>query len=95
MFLYTYLLGLYVLYAVCATAYFIFTNFWTAVRYGLGVGIVIYIGTPEMLPILYGDTSFVGVAASLIWMHLGGAILCPYIFFFTVLPVMLYMKLKK
>lgn len=86
---------IWVIWTVCVTVYYCFNYFWTAFRYAFGVMVVVMCGSPKMLAGLEAGANGYEMAATVIWLHLGGSILAPHIFFFTVLPVLILLAAKK
>lgn len=81
----------YALYAIAATFYFCINNKWTALRYLLGMCSIFYWGSPDMLSGFNPGSTIEEKIVTVIWLHLSGSVFSPYIFFFTVLPVLIFL----
>lgn len=85
----------YVVWTIGVVVYFCSRNFWTFVRYLTGAIVVAQFGTPSMVAGFAANTTNSEMVVTLIWMHLGGSLLSPAIFGLTVLPVLIFMAVKK
>lgn len=86
---------IWLVWTVGVTLYFCMTNFWTAVRYGAGLGLAYYLATPALLLGFSANAEFAQTAAVLLWFHFVGSIFCPVIFGLTILPLAAASALKK
>lgn len=85
----------YGIWTLAVVLYYTYRNFWTFIRYSLGVSLAIIFG-PESLHIGFSpDATLAQQIASIIVLHISGSILCPAIFGWTIVPVMVFLAFKR